>query len=394
MAGAADPARGRVLRRPARRVVCILCPGGLEHAGGIGRAMGNLVAALAAADPTLPIEVLDTRGPGHIALSPLYLARALARIAVLRFSGRLALLHVNVSTHGSAARKLVVSLFAAALGARLVLHLHAAVFEEFYRDLPGSLRAVLRWMFRRADRVVVLGAHWKRVVGDLGVAPERIAIICNGVRAPAAGRQAGDRGDAPLHLVFTSRLCALKGTDDLLLALASPALHGQPWRATLAGDGDRETYREQAARLGIAGRVAFPGWLGREDVERLLGEADVLVLPSHAEGLSVAVLEALASQVPVITTPVGSIPEFLADGESVLFIPPGDVEALAGALHRLIASPALRARLAAGGGEAFRRHFDSRAVAEQTLALYREIDAGMPRSYGLRNDSGLGAEAG
>ena len=361
-------------KRDRRQVVCILCPGGLDHAGGIGRAIGNLMSALAESSPAPRIELLDTRGTGHVALSPLHLARALGRIVVLRLSGRLALLHVNLSTHGSALRKFVVCCVAAALAIPVVLHVHAGRFATFHGGLPRPLQAGLRWMFRRAERVVVLGARWKQlVVTELGVAPDRVEVICNGVRPPPAGERVGGQDDGRLHLVFIGRLCPPKGVGELLDALASPELRDLPWRATLAGDGDGDPYRALAARLGIADRIAFPGWLGRKAVERLLADADILALPSHVEGLPLSVLEALACRVPVVATPVGSLPEFVADGESVLFVPPRDARALADALRRLVLSADLRAHLADAGFAAFRRHFDVRVVAAQVLALYQLV---------------------
>jgi glycosyltransferase involved in cell wall biosynthesis len=161
----------------------------------------------------------------------------------------------------------------------------------------------------------------------------------------------------------------------LLQALSSGALRELSWRVTLAGDGDLATYRSEAAALGIADRVVFSGWLGAPAVSALLADADIMVLPSHAENLSVAVIEALAHQVAVVTTPVGATSEIVTDNESALLIPVRDPLALADALRRLIVCPELRERIASAGRRVFEDRLDVRQSAEGLSRLYDMIMA-------------------
>lgn len=356
--------------------VCMLCPGSAEGAGGIGRFVANLAAEIRRIDPAAEIEVVNTRGDGHIALAPLFFAGALARIARAAASRRRpVVLHVNVASRGSALRKYLVVRLAAALGVPVILHLHGAAFESFHAGLPPVLRRRVRAMFARAERVVVLGSTWKRFVArTLGVPEARILIVPNGVPAPPPHARATLNAAEP-HIVFLGRLGARKGVPELIAALGSTALRDLPWRATLAGDGDPRPFKAEATRLGIAARLHFPGWLEQEASAGLLHAATLLVLPSRAEGLPMAVIEALAHGVPVVTTPVGAIPDFLTDDDSALLVPPGDAAALAQALVRLVGSPELRQRLARRGHEVFARHFDIAEIARRFTALYAELDA-------------------
>jgi glycosyltransferase involved in cell wall biosynthesis len=348
----------------------MLCPGGLERAGGIGRFVSNFIEEAGRQDPSLRFELIDTRGTGHIALAPFHLGRALIRIAGLAVTGKAVLLHVNLASRGSAARKYVVLAVAEALRVPVVLHLHGALFDRFYIESPHWVQARLRWMFRKASRVLVLGPHWRAVaVNLLGADPGRVQIVCNGVPSGEGER----KNDDGLHVVFLGRLEERKGVSDLIAALAAPALRDLPWRATLAGDGDPRPYAAQAHRLGIGDRIAFPGWLDRKETTGLLRSASVLALPSKAEGLPMVVLEALANGVPVVTTPVGAIPDFLEDQVSALFHPPGDASALARALDRLMRSEDDRRALAAGGRLVFQRHFDIGTVTREILATYRTV---------------------
>lgn len=361
------------MRSSNPRVICILCPGSTARAGGIGQFVANLTAALPTLAPGLRFEIIDTRGSRHIAAAPLYFARALGRITWLALTGRLGLLHVNLSSHGSTVRKFAVTVLATILRAPMIVHLHGSRFDRFYRGLPGPLARLVRWMFARASHVVVLGEAWRRfVVDELRVPPAKVEVIANSVFAPPAGGPQPDP-TGPARLLFTGRLGARKGVPELLAALASPALTALAWHATIAGDGEVARFRDVAQRAGLGDRVAFPGWVDRASLNQLLGTASVFVLPSHAEGLPMSVLEAMAYGVPVIATPVGALPEFLLDGESALLVPPGDADALARALARLLGDPELRLRLASNARAVFRAEFDIENAARRFARLYRQF---------------------
>jgi len=363
----------------SRPLIGMPCPGGLEHAGGIGRAMAYLCAEWAT-DPSAPqIEVLDTRGAGHLIFAPFHFAHALARILRLGLSGRLTLLHVNIASRGSALRKFFVVVLCAFIRLPFVMHLHGAKFDSFFAGLPRPGKSLVRWMFGRAARVIVLGEVWRAfVIGQLGVSPGRIDIICNGVPAPADERKPHD---GPVHIVFLGRLGDRKGVPELMAALASKPLAELQWRATLAGDGEIERFRAEAAERGLVARLSFPGWIGQREAASLLASGDIFVLPSHHEGLPVAVLEAMASGLPVIATPVGSLAEFLTGEDSVLFVTPGDVTALTAALRRLISSAPDRQALGSRAQAVFRQHFDISATAGAVRRSYEA--ATRPRSAAL-----------
>jgi glycosyltransferase involved in cell wall biosynthesis len=170
--------------------------------------------------------------------------------------------------------------------------------------------------------------------------------------------------------VFLGYLGARKGVPELLEALASPALRALPWRATLAGDGLVDEFRARAHALGLKERVTFPGWLDQPSASALCAGADILVLPSHGEGLAMSVLEGLAHGLAVVATPVGAHAEVIEPETSGLLTPPGDVPALAAALARVIADPALRQRLRAGARERFLDRFEVTSYAARLVRLH------------------------
>ena len=142
--------------------------------------------------------------------------------------------------------------------------------------------------------------------------------------------------------------------------------------ALIIGGGRREAeMRRLAAELGLAGRVHFLG--PRDDVPDLLSALDIFVLPSHSEGVSLALLEAMAASLPVIATRVGGLPEVVTDGENGLLIPPQDPEALATALERLLADPDLAQKLGGNARKQVEANFSLERLGREINEIYGEL---------------------
>ena len=170
---------------------------------------------------------------------------------------------------------------------------------------------------------------------------------------------------------FAANLVRRKGVDVLLEALAKLAPH-EPARLWVAGDGPERAALEAAAvRLGIADRVHFLG--PRDDVADWLEACDVFVLPSRAEGLGVAALEAMARGRPVVASAVGGLAETVVHERTGWLVPPEDPDALAAGLEALLADPALAQRLGAAGARRVADAFGAETMVSSYEALYREI---------------------
>ena len=160
-------------------------------------------------------------------------------------------------------------------------------------------------------------------------------------------------------LLFVGRLSAAKGVPVLIDAMARLGRSHPETRLTLIGDGpDRAALEARAAEAGLSDRVAFAGYRDEHGVAEALAGTDIFVLPSFAEGLPVVLMEALAARCAVVTTRIAGIPELVRDGETGLVVPPGEAEALAQALARLLDNPALRRRLAEAGRAAVEADFN------------------------------------
>jgi glycosyltransferase involved in cell wall biosynthesis len=343
--------------------------------GGMGRIMAYLAAHGAEG---MRFEMVESRGGGPAMASTWYLLRAGARIVGAAASAAPAVVHLNMAERSSILRKSLLLLLARTLGLPTLLHLHAAEIMPLDRRLNWPTRMLLGMTFRAADVCVVLGEPWRAwLSGTVGVDSSRIVVLRNGVAVPAGTRSRS--GACGFTIVFLGNLLARKGLPDLLRALAAPHLVGMEWRLVVAGGGRTTKLRRLAHSLDIGTRVHFAGWLDRASADAVLGGADALVLPSYHEVLPLVLLEAAGMGVPVITTPVGAIPELFRDGESALFVPPGDHVALSAALHRVLTEPELRARLARNAQALYQREFAIAPFANALRCLYVDLVAAAVR---------------
>ena len=210
------------------------------------------------------------------------------------------------------------------------------------------LRATRTAALRRARRVVVPSAYLRAIALGWGLSADRTSVVPN--PAPEvpdhptrddARAALGVRGFA---LGTAGRLTAQKALDDTLEALSR--VPGA--QLLVLGDGpERERLERQAESLGIADRVRFLGAGSRDDVLALFRAVDVALVTSAWENLPHTLLEALAAGTPVVATAVGGIPEIVVHEDNGLLVPPGDVDAIAGAIERMAGDADLRARLAA-----------------------------------------------
>ena len=215
----------------------------------------------------------------------------------------------------------------------------------------------------------------RRYESELHVPGGRLVVARNAIRVPGAPPTADSALRATLvdgrpdYVVITpARLHAQKGHTYLLQAAA------QVPDATFvfAGDGPlRMALEAEARRLGVAVRCVFLGQ--RSDVPALLAAADLFVLPSLFEGLPVSVLEAMAAGRPVVATAIGGTDEAVTSEETGLLVAPRDPAALASAIRRLQADPALARRLAAAARGRVERDFSSEATARQVMVIYDQV---------------------
>jgi glycosyltransferase involved in cell wall biosynthesis len=267
-------------------------------------------------------------------------------------------------------RKSLLLLIARRAGCKTIFHLHGGGFRQFADQESGTLmRRWIRHTLERSSRVIALSDGWADYLR--GFAPRaRVAVLPNSVPLPALPDPALRE---PGRILFLGRAEAAKGIDELLEATARLAPRLPGLRLAIGGEGDLARLRRRAADLGIAGRVELLGWVGQEARDAELARASVFCLPSHAEGLPMSMLEAMAAARAVVVSRVGGIPETIRDHDNGLLVPPRDVPALAAALAQVLEDGALRERLARRARATIEQRYSLDVVGEQLASLYHEL---------------------
>jgi glycosyltransferase involved in cell wall biosynthesis len=330
------------------------------------------------------VSSLPTYAPGSM-LGRLYRgALGILQIGTVLLFKKPDLVHIKVASGGSFARKIAVGTICRVRRVPVLVHVHGGGFDHFITHAPRQVRALAHWWFDGTPQVLTLSDRWAARLApifphariDVLPNPVEVAIYHDLSRARFAAPPATPT--APLA-VFLGDLLPRKGAFDLVEAWPRVLERFPETRLVLAGLGDAEGLAARAEELGVGHRVELPGWVELPEKRRLLGEATLFVLPSHIEGVPISLLEAMASGLPSVVTPVGGILDAVTDESEALVVPVGDVAAIARGVIRILESPELARRL----GLAARTRvdqFDLPAFADHLDRIYRQIltESGRP----------------
>jgi glycosyltransferase involved in cell wall biosynthesis len=329
-------------------------------------------------DPRLKRALIDV-GIGvidgiHIprAIAPILDTAALVRLVRQMRRDRYDIVHTHTTKGG-----LIGRLAAYFAGVPVVVHTaHGFSFHEQSGRLSRRLEVwVERFLARLSTTIVTVSDHHRDIGLSAGIAdPQKLVSVPNGIRDPGVA----SHRDVPSYhgidsfvILCHGRLAPQKGVTYLLQALAAlPESERRMCRVQLAGEGELADELEmQAQRLGIIDQVEFLGF--RTDVLALLERADLVVLPSLWEGLSISLLEAMATGKPIVTTTISSNLEVVANAACVTLVPAGDPLALAEAIGFLMRSPVERDRLADRARQRYLSAYAVDRMCDAYLHIYR-----------------------
>lgn len=229
---------------------------------------------------------------------------------------------------------------------------------------------VFNLLQKTADKIVCVSDDSAGLSIAEGLGESRVCRVWNGIdlkRFAFVGPQANG------PMVMVGRLSPEKSVDTLLRAMALVVAKCPNAQLEIAGNGACKTELESLSReLKLEGNVKFLGEV--RNVPALLSRASVSILPSLTEGISLTLLEAMAVGLPVVATRVGGNPEVVADGETGLLIPSADPAAMAEAIERMLASPAMRQEMGFAGRQRIEAHFDVSRMVGNYEGIYLEKD--------------------
>ncbi len=351
--------------------VAVVTPLGEGGQGGIDRLMDELRHYLSQND-TLDMQVSFhvTRGQGSIFLFPFLVLGLLLRL-MFKFVGYGPdLLHINLSSHGSTWRKLVIARVARFMGIPYIIHLHGSGFREYWDNAHPFIANRIKSMFFHAHRTLVLGTVWRNyILSKVPNAAARIIILPNAV--PAASLRV-HTPVKPVKILFLGYVGPRKGVPELVKALADLP-RDDSWEAIIAGNGQVAETQAEITKLGLLQHVAVPGWVGPAQVSKLLAKNDILVLPSYEENLPMSVIEGMAHGLAVVTTPVGAVEDIIQSDVTGVLVPVGDSKALNLALDRLINDYDLRVSLGKAAQDFQRSNLETKGYCVGLFKIWRDV---------------------
>jgi colanic acid/amylovoran biosynthesis glycosyltransferase len=266
-----------------------------------------------------------------------------------------------------------------ALQGRLVTSFYGYDLSNYVRNRGRGCYSPL---FSKGDLFLALSESMRRTLIELGCPEEKILVHHLGVDLNKFRSALMRSNGGAVKILTIARLVQKKGIEYGIRAVAQLANAGRPVKYTIAGDGPLHDQLQRLIRdLGMSSVVKLEGWRRRPEVAELLADADILLAPSvtaddgDQEGTPVALMEAMAAGVAVISTHHSGIPEVIENGVSGFVVPVRSVDALSERLRYLIEHPQVRLHIGEAGRAAVQRKFDIGKLNDRLVQIYRDLSA-------------------
>ncbi|MFV5693015.1 glycosyltransferase family 4 protein [Flavobacterium sp. LT1R49] len=294
----------------------------------------------------------------------IYFARSLVKFIVLLPTA--SLVHIHLSAPTSAKRKYPFLVLAKLFKIPIIIHFHAFSAES---SIDKNYFKLYDRIFNMANTIIVLSESWKKgIKKDLKIDAITIKVLYN----PCPKIIPKNNILKTNTILYAGTLESRKGYRDLINAFANIAKLYPEWKLVLAGNGEINEGIELSKELQIGNQVVFKGWVSGIEKEQLFREANVFCLPSYAEGFPMAVLDAWAYGLPVITTPVGGIPDIAIDGSNMLLFNPGDIQSLSEKLKIIISAQLIKDTISNASVEFSLNQFSLDSITSQLNTIYQK----------------------
>lgn len=255
--------------------------------------------------------------------------------------------------------------------------LHAHAWDIFQRN-----RECVRRQLELATAVVTISEYHRQYLAELCPRwhPEDIRVVHCGLDPAEFTPAHVPAADQVIRIISVGSLVEKKGHEYLIDACVQLAARGYRFKCSIVGIGPlREALQARINKCSLQEEVLLVGAKNQAEVQDFYHNSEIFVLAcvlarnSDRDGIPVVLMEAMAMQVPVVTTPVSGNPELVCDGETGLLVPERDAQALAHAIERLINDPTLRHKLGQQGRQVVLAGFDIHQTAAQMAAIFQEM---------------------
>ena len=350
----------------------VMLGAGLEVMGGIS-SVEKLI--LEEGIPNINLKHIATLEDGSIIKKILVFKRAIANLVWTLCTKEVNLIHVHFSSRGSTFRTLILILILLLFRKPIILHAHGSGFDIFYSNLPLWLKQIVNHLFRKCSCFVTLSNSWKKFyVTNLGIEEDRIVVLPNPVKFPSYKFNRKSNSN-DIKFLFLGRIGQRKGAFELIEAFSNiPSTKRTRASLIIAGDGEVEKAKKLVIDLELSDRITIFDWVNSQERDALLSKSDIFILPSHNEGLPMAIIEAMSFGLSIITTPVGGIPELISNGNNGLLTEPGNTNELSDAMQYLIDNENIRKSLGTKAKERV-ASLDIKKYCLSLMSVYQSIQS-------------------
>ena len=316
------------------------------------------------------IEHISTHVYGSKARKLYTLITALIRFLFLLISDSVAAVHAHTASRSSFWRKFIFFSLTRIFRKPYLFHLHGGGFNKFYWLESGlATRSAIKFVLDKSHSVIVLSQRWKTDISKI-TSNENILVVHNPVLLPEL------RDDVKIEhsILYLGFINKQKGIYDLLLAMKKVFSQYPDIRLLAGGTGEVEKVKVLVDELGLNNNVKFLGWIMGDEKSYYLSQAQLFILVSYYEGLPMSLLEAMSYSLPVITSPVGGIPEAVDEGVEGFLIKPGDIKSIGTALDKLLSDPELRVRMGKAGRERIENEYTPSVIFPVLKSIYKKIN--------------------
>ena len=283
----------------------------------------------------------------------------------LIFFRNIKIVHIHTASYNSFKRSALFISLARFFKRKVVVHIHGGGFKEYYEKNTSFVHKNLL----KCDTIIALTEYWKDFFEGLGF--DNVVIVPNIVDSPVV--QEKKYNDGKVHILYLGLIAQAKGIYDLLDVLCEHKVEFEDKVILhIGGNGETATLQNLIEEYKLSQIVKFEGWVSGDKKVELLNNADVFILPSYTEGLPISILEAMSYGLPVISTPVGGIPEVIEDGENGFLITPGDKVSLYNAIIKLITNKELRKSMGEESYKKVQQHI-SKNISMKLENIYKEL---------------------
>jgi glycosyltransferase involved in cell wall biosynthesis len=281
---------------------------------------------------------ISVRGDGCQFIKLLQLILGLIKLSWTLATDSINIVHAHPSENLGFYRYIPFLLVSKCMQKKVIFHIHGGMFDEFYKSQSSIQKKIVKSALLSCDMVICLSEYWASVFRHIGVS--KIVVIKNTVFQP----ETNPYNPLSNGITFMGFIEPRKGIYDLIKALPKIDKHIE-LTLNICGSGDDSTLDALINVNKSNVTIIKHGWIDSKQKDAILRDTLIFILPSYHEGLPMVVLEAMAYGVPVISTPVGGIPELIENGIDGFLVNPGDINALTKAINQLNSDRDLRIQM-------------------------------------------------